>query len=105
MLCLTRDTPRRLGRRHAWVAVRGRWKKVKEIKSGMSAMTSPELELAAKRLRGIEKRYGDAVPWLWRTMDEQGWRSSAKWLLDITRSSNSSEAFWQALLAVGFPQA
>ena len=42
-------------------------------------MTSPDLDVTINRLRGLQKRYGDAVPGLWRTIDELRWQASTKW--------------------------
>lgn len=42
-------------------------------------MNSPELDLTVKRLRGLQKRFDEAIPGLWRTIDDIHCRSNAKW--------------------------
>jgi hypothetical protein len=42
-------------------------------------MTSPEVDLPVKRFRGLQKRFDEAIPGLFRYLDEVRRQSSAKW--------------------------
>ena len=42
-------------------------------------MTSPDVDLAAKRLRGLQKRFDEAIPGLFGYIDEVRGQSSTKW--------------------------